>query len=83
MDSVESHHVMLSKQVDGQTMLKTRISHGTKEIGEKLISLMAHQCALHKAEFVRLVECTLSAEGWDEIVRERCPDGRNPFIPNR
>jgi hypothetical protein len=44
---------------------------------------MANQCALRLREFYELVDCTMIAEAWDDLVRERCVGGRNPFMPNR
>lgn len=75
-----NHHKMFRKTVDGVTTLITRVSHGGKLIGGDLVKLMAHQCALYPREFVQLVDCTLTAEDWDRLVRERCAGGRNPFF---
>jgi hypothetical protein len=80
MAPYDSHHHMFKKIVDGKTTLVTRLSHGSNEIRGNLVTLMAHQCALQVSEFWQLVECPLSAARWDELVRERCPDGRNPLI---
>jgi hypothetical protein len=77
------HHVMFTKTVDGVTHLITRISHGARELDDHLLSLMGKQCALYLKEFVRLVDCPLSEEEWDNLVRARCADGHNPFIHNR
>lgn len=76
----ENHHTMLRMSVDGVTHLVTRISHGSREIDNYLGSLMAKQCCLRLAEFWELVDCPMSAERWEALVRERCPDGRNPFL---
>jgi hypothetical protein len=76
----DSHHHMYRKKVAGATMLVTRISHGANEINDGLAKLMANQCCLQLREFWNLIDCTLSAETWDDIVRERCRGGRNPFL---
>lgn len=81
MVSGENHHHMFRKNVDGVTTLVTRISHSSKEINEHLAGLMARQCCLQKAEFWNLVDCPLSEAEWDALVRERCRDGKNPFLP--
>ena len=48
---------------DGKkTQIRTRISHGEKEIGSGLIGAMARETRLRKNEFLALVECSLSAE---------------------
>jgi hypothetical protein len=75
-----SHHKMYRKTVDGVTTLVTRLSHGKGTIGDNLVKLMAHQCALYPREFAQLVDCTLTPEDWDRLVRERCVGGRNPFF---
>lgn len=80
MIPTDSHHHMFRRTVDGVTQLVTRLSHGEKEVTERTARLMAKQCVLHFDEFTRLVECPLSPEEWDNCVRERCVDGRNPFI---
>jgi hypothetical protein len=71
---------MFRRKIDGVTTLVTRVSHGESEIGPNLATAMAHQCALRLAEFERLVDCALSSDEWDAIVRERCASGRNPFL---
>ena len=76
----ENHHHMFRKSVNGVTTLITRISHGSNEIDEGLGKLMANQCALQLKEFWALVDCTMTAEQWDALVAQRCPDGRNPFM---
>lgn len=78
--SENRHHVMFHKEIDGVTTLITRISHSATEIGDGLGNLMAKQCALRLREFWNLVDCPLSQEQWDALVRERCANGRNPFM---
>lgn len=75
----ENHHQMLHLHLDGVVTLQTRISQGVRELDDFLIAMMSKQCALRKAEFLALVDCTLSGSGWAELVRERCRDGRNPY----
>jgi hypothetical protein len=76
----ENHHLMLRKKVDGLTTVVTRMSHDDRDIRGDLIGLMARQCVLKATEFWDLIDCPLSEEGWEELIRERCVDGRNPFI---
>jgi hypothetical protein len=76
----ENHHHMLRKKIDGVVTLVTRMSHDNKEIRDDLVGLMARQCCLRPAEFWQLIDCPLSEEDWEAKVRERCADGRNPFI---
>lgn len=76
----ETHHVVLRKKVEGVTMLVTRMSRSVKEIRGDLVGLMASQCCLRPTEFWDLIDCPLSEERWDELIKERCVDGRNPYI---
>ena len=76
----ENHHHMFRKDVEGVTTLVTRTSHGMAEIGDGLAKLMANQCCLRLREFWQLVDCPLGQSRWDQLIRERCPDGRNPFL---
>jgi hypothetical protein len=47
---------------------------------QALGGLMGKQLYLQLREFWALVDCTLSEDEWEAIIRERCVDGRNPFL---
>lgn len=55
-----------------KTPVRTKTSHGTskKDLGEALVSLMAKQCKLTKAEFEQLIECPLSREEYEKKLQE-------------
>jgi hypothetical protein len=80
MERDENHHHMFRKQAGGVTTLVTRISHGAKDIDDGLGRLMGKQLCLNLGEFRELIDCTLTEEMWDELVADRCQDGRNPFL---
>jgi hypothetical protein len=80
MERDESHHHMFRKTIEGVTQLITRISHSAGEIDDGLGKLMASQLCLQLREFWRLVDCNLSEEAWEQLVRQRCTGGRNPFL---
>jgi hypothetical protein len=80
MEPDESHHHMFRKTIDGVTHLVTRISHGSGEINDSLGRLMGNQLCLQLREFWNLIDCPLSEDEWNELVRQRCVDGRNPFL---
>jgi hypothetical protein len=80
MERDENHHHMFRKQVDGVTVLVTRISHNAKEINDGLARLMGKQLVLSLKEFWELVDCSLDEEGWNELVADRCHEGVNPFL---
>jgi hypothetical protein len=46
----------------------TKVSHGSDEVGDNLISLMAKQVRLNKAQFQRLIECSLDADKYAEFL---------------
>lgn len=54
-----------------KTRIVTWVSHGTKEIGDKLIGIMARQLRIEKSEFEDLVDCTLSGQGLLDIYLDR------------
>ena len=76
----ENHHHMFRRELDGVTTLVTRVSHNSKEIDDGLGGLMGNQLCLRLKEFWELVDCPLTQERWDQLVAERCPNGRNPFL---
>lgn len=80
MERDDSHHHMYRMTIQGVTHLVTRMSHGKGEINDSLGKLMASQCCLQLREFWQLVDCTLSADDWKELVTERCSGGHNPFL---
>lgn len=53
-----------------KTSIRTKVSHGAKEIGDKLIGAMARQCRLSKDDFKGLVECTLGREQYEVMLIE-------------
>jgi hypothetical protein len=59
----ETHHEMFWLVVDGKkTSVRTRIGHGAKEYGDRLLTLMARQIGLSKSELHRLVDCPMDGE---------------------
>lgn len=76
----ENHHHMYRKTLGGVTTLVTRMSHGGNDIGDDLAKLMANQLCLQLREFWRLIDCPLSQDEWDQLVRDRCAGGVNPFF---
>jgi len=52
---------------------RTKVSHGTKykDLGDDLLDHMARQCHLTKSNFLDLVDCSLSQQGYEDILREQ------------
>ena len=59
----ETHHEMFWFVAGGKkTSVRTRISHGAKEYGDQLLTLMSRQIGLNKSELYRLVDCPMDGE---------------------
>ena len=55
---------------DGRkTLAKTKVSHSGKDIADKTLSMMARQCRLTAPQFRDLVDCPLSREAYEGILR--------------
>jgi predicted RNA binding protein YcfA (HicA-like mRNA interferase family) len=68
----EGDHTFYRLFVDGKnTGIRTKISHGEREIHDGLLAQMAKQTKLVKKEFLELVDCPLTLERYLELLRER------------
>jgi len=71
-EAANRDHVFLFLFVDGRkTQVRTKISHGTKEYGDGLLSLMAKQLHLNMSELGELLDCPLSRESYVSLLMER------------
>lgn len=48
----------------------TKVSHGSKDISDPLISAMAKQVKLNKSQFIKYVECSISEQQYKDILHE-------------
>ena len=65
------HHRFVHYTADGQaTGVRTHTSHSSKHktLGNELLKAMATQCRLSKADFLRLVDCELTRDAYQELV---------------
>jgi hypothetical protein len=61
----QTHHEMYYYAIEGKkTSIRTRLSHGAKEYDDYLLGQMAVQLKLEKMEFLGLIDCSLSGEGY-------------------
>ncbi len=61
----ESDHTFFHLYVrDKKTVIHTKISHGAKEIGDKLLGMMARQVRLSRQQFLELVDCPMKHEDY-------------------
>lgn len=68
----DGHHAFFVYYSTGnvKTGVRTKISHGEKEVGNRLIGAMARQCRLSKDDFKKLIECPLSREQYEAMLVE-------------
>lgn len=65
-------HKWLEFWNDGKlTRVKTKVSHGEKDINDSLIGLMARQTYLTSHDFRELAECTLNQEDYVQKLKQR------------
>lgn len=66
------HNYFVYVALDGKKALgKTKTSHGRGfDIGDSLLGKMAQQCALTRAQFLKLIECPLSRKEYEVILRQ-------------
>ena len=72
--SRRDHNFFAFRMKDGQkTTVWTKTSYGSgyKTLSDSLLSAMARQCHLTRGQFADLVECPLSREACEAILRER------------
>ena len=63
----DTDHTFYVFEVAGKSSeIRTKISHGEKEIGAHLINKMSKQLHLTKAEFVDFATCKISEEEYKE-----------------
>ncbi|MGL6193479.1 MAG: hypothetical protein ACRC2T_01500, partial [Thermoguttaceae bacterium] len=67
---IDGDHRFLDFEIDGKRYFFTKVSHGTKDIGIQLLTQMARQCHLSKAEFLKLVDCPMPKEEYEAKLRD-------------
>ncbi|MCD4707018.1 MAG: hypothetical protein K8S62_04690 [Candidatus Sabulitectum sp.] len=68
------HHRFSYRTLSGEiSRIRTHTSHSKskKDISDKLIGQMAKQLKLSRAEFIDLVNCPLSQEDYENILRSK------------
>ena len=67
------HHRFVHYNADDQaTGIRTHTSHGAKpkDLGNSLLKDMADQCRLSKADFLPLVDCDLTRDSYERLIRD-------------
>ncbi len=64
----DGNHVYLHYyDVTGKkTKICTKVSHGSKEYGNKILSLMAYQIGLSLEDFLNLIDCPMTQEEYEK-----------------
>ena len=71
--SIEGDHTFLILYTNGiKTSIRTKVSRGSREIGDSLINIMASQLKLDKRGFKELIDCQKSEEDYiQQLKKER------------
>lgn len=56
------------------TRIKTKISHGEKELNDFLIGHMSKQTYLKRKDFIAFAKCELTEEGYINLLRSTNPE---------
>ncbi len=68
------HHQFFYHTLSGlKTGLRTRTSHGMRDVGQPILGQMGKQCGLTTGDFLDLVDCPLSREGYEVKVAALLP----------
>lgn len=54
-----------------KTIIKTKISHGETEVGNKLIGSMAKQLKLDISDFIKFAQCHINQEQYVNILKRK------------
>lgn len=69
-ESRENDHTFFHLYVDGRkSIIFTKISHGEKEIGDRLLAMMARQLRLSRKQFLDLIDCPLAKTQYVSLLR--------------
>ena len=61
------HHFFVYYSCDGKkTTVKTKTSHGTRELSSYILQQMARQIQLSKIDFLNLIDCPMSRHQYEE-----------------
>jgi hypothetical protein len=67
----DTHHKYLELAVNGKRRgIRTFLSHGIDEYGDGLLSAVAKELHLTKAELLRLIDCLMSGEEYIQTLVE-------------
>jgi len=67
----ESHHsFFVYLDLRGRkSSIRTRTSHGGRDLGDYLLQQMAKQCKISKQQFVELIDCPLTQQQYEALLK--------------
>lgn len=69
---VQGDHTFLFLSVEGRkSSIRTKISHGNKEYGDNILSLVARQLRITTKQLDDLLDCPLSYEDYLTVLKEK------------
>ena len=68
------HHFFIYRTLQGKkSTIRTKTSHGMRQIDDSILSQMARQCRLSRTQFDKLIECPLAQEEYETLVEQKEP----------
>ena len=64
-----SKHIKYKYRTTANRLFTTVMSHGGREIYDRNIGNMARQCGIKSQQFEKLVDCSLSQEEYEDLVK--------------
>jgi hypothetical protein len=66
----DHHYFVYWSEAGKKSMAKTKTSHGSgRDISDDLLAKMAKQCGVTKGQFLKLVDCPLTRQEYEELLR--------------
>lgn len=66
------HQYYTYRTIDGKlSEIYTYTSHSGKELNDSLLSKMSRQCKLKREEFLKLVDCTMTQEVYEQNLKNQ------------
>jgi hypothetical protein len=66
----DHHYYVYWSEAGKKSMAKTKTSHGAgRDISDDLLAKMAKQCGLTKGNFLKLVDCPLTRQEYESLLK--------------
>lgn len=64
-------HRVYCLEIEGKEVVRTLISHGAREISDRMMAVMARQMGISRAQLLDIVKCALYREDYCQILEEK------------